>query len=275
MKRAVRKISKILVRSPSSRLDLGLVSHVERVAIDNALAKRQWAGYIEVLRSAAGCDVVEVAEAEHLPDGVFVEDVVVWVNGFSPPLAIVTNPGNDLRKPEVSSVQEALLKLSLPGLQVRRIEAPGTLDGGDVLQLADADVIYVGQSSRTNAEGIAQFQSFVGAGKVVQSLPVRKVLHLKSVMTALADGELLVWDGALDAELLGLLTSTSRRLTKVTEEAGAHVVVINDKTLILSAAAPKTAALLRGRGFIVYTTDITEFEKLEGCVTCLSVRLRE
>lgn len=272
MKRAVRRIAKILVRSPSSRLNFGLVTHVNRVPVDVALAKRQWTSYIDALRQHSGCEVVEVEEADHLPDGVFVEDALVWVNGSSPSTAIVTNPGNDARKPECASVQAALLH-SLPALEVRTVKAPGTLDGGDVLQLSE-NLILIGLSGRTNAEGIAQFQTFVGDKTSVHPLPVHKVLHLKSAMTALPDGELLVWEGAVDTELAGFLAGRGR-FTTVTEEAGAHVVNIDDSTLLLSSAAPQTAALLRSRGFTVLTTDISEFEKLEGCVTCLSVRVRE
>jgi dimethylargininase len=97
---------------------------------------------------------------------------------------------------------------------------------------------------------------------------VTKVLHLKSAVTALADGTVIGYEPLVDAPEL------FDAFLPVPEPEGTAVVVLDDVTVLLSASAPRTAELLRGRGLEVATTPVTEFEKLEGCVTCLSVRVR-
>ena len=104
--------------------------------------------------------------------------------------------------------------------------------------------------------------------RAVTTVPLTKVLHLKSAVTALPDGTVIGYRPLVDDE------SVFPAFLAVPEEGGAHVVVIDDETVLLSAHAPRTAAILRDRGLTVVTVDISEFEKLEGCVTCLSVRIR-
>jgi dimethylargininase len=110
----------------------------------------------------------------------------------------------------------------------------------------------------------------------VVAVPVSKVLHLKSAVTALPSGELVAWKAGLDQASIEALGEGGKRLiTFMPEEAGAHVVALDDKTLLMSSAAPRSISALENRGFRVVPVDITEYEKLEGCVTCLSVRIRE
>jgi dimethylargininase len=244
-----------LVRRPGPRLAEGLVSHVERQEIDTALALRQWQSYVDAL-VAAGWRVVEVEPADDCPDAVFVEDPVV-VYGK---VAVLARSGAPERRNETAGVAEALT-----GYDLRSIEEPGTLDGGDVLKVGDT--VYVGRGGRTNDDGIRQLAAHF-AGATVVPVPVTRVLHLKSAVTALPDGMVigyppLVDDPAIFPEFLA-----------VPEEAGAHVVVLDDTTVLMAAGAPRTAALLERRGLTPVVVDISEFEKLEGCVTCLSVRLR-
>jgi len=148
------------------------------------------------------------------------------------------------------------------------IEAPGTLDGGDVLKVGDT--IYIGNGGRTNLEGIAQVAAaFEPLGATVVTVPLTKVLHLKSAITALPDGTIIGWPAAVDD------VSLFENFVAVPEESGSHVVLLDENTVLLSADCPQTAQMLRDRGLHVVTVDISEYIKLEGCVTCLSVRLRE
>jgi dimethylargininase len=94
------------------------------------------------------------------------------------------------------------------------------------------------------------------------------VLHLKSAVTALPDGTVIGWDPAVDD------ATVFPQFLSMPEESGAHVVVVDDKTLLMATGAPQSAALLQNRGYEVVCVDISEYIKLEGCVTCLSVRLR-
>jgi len=191
---------------------------------------------------------------------VFIEDTVVMYHDH----AIISRPGDDTRKPETDAVEQSIRGL---GCSIERIVAPGTLDGGDVLKVGDT--IYVGLGGRTNRSGIEQFGRIVEPlGASVITVPVTRVLHLKSAVTALPDGTVIGWDHAVDDPTL------FPKYRSMPEESGAHVVIIDDTTLLMAADAPQSADLLRSLGYRIISVDISEYQKLEGCVTCLSVRLR-
>lgn len=239
-----------VVRKPGPRVADGLVTYLRREPVDPARALAQHEAYVAAL-AAAGWRPVHAEPADDLPDAPFVEDTVV----VSGQLAVLTRPGAPERRPETASVEECVRGL---GLSVVRITAPGTLDGGDVLQAGRT--VYVGRSSRTDDEGIAQLTALLPERNVVP-VDLDGVLHLKSAVTALPDGTLIGDPTRVD--LAGLLEPE--------EEAGAHVVPLGGDHVLMAASAPGTAAMLRRRGLTVTTVDISEFEKLEGCVTCLSV----
>ena len=254
---ASRRIA--IVRMPSSRLADGELTHQERVPVDPDLAERQWEAYGDALR-AEGFTIVEVPPADELPDSVFIEDTLVVIDGT----AIVTRPGADSRKPEIAAAEQTARDL---GLRIERIVEPGTLDGGDVLQIGST--VYVGRGGRTNAEGIRQLRAIAGRlGREVAAVPVSKVLHLKSAVTALPDGTVIGHPSTIDD------ASMWRSFLAVPEPEGGHVVVLADDTVLMAASAPQSAELVRSLGYRVVTVDISEFEKLEGCVTCLSVLVR-
>jgi len=249
-----------LVRPPSPRLADGIVTHIERTPVDVHLAMQQWRAYVDVLE-ANGWRTVEVPEAPDCPDAAFVEDTMVVFRD----VAVIARPGADERKPELAAAADTIASL---GYRLVRIEAPGTLDGGDVLKVGDT--IYVGRGGRTNAEGIAQLAAaFEPLGATVVTVPITKVLHLKSAVTALPDGTVIGWEPVVDD------VAVFPRFLAMPEEGGAHVVLLYDRRLLMSADCPQSAALLRARGFEPVEVDISEYVKLEGCVTCLSVRLRD
>jgi dimethylargininase len=244
-----------LVRPPVDRLAEGIVTHIERTPVDVALARAQHEGYVAAL-SRAGWDVREVAAAPDCPDSVFVEDALVVVDH----VAVLTRPGASQRRGELPGVEAAVASL---GLTVRRIEAPGTLDGGDVLQVGDT--VYVGRGARTNDAGISQLRALLEPlGREVVPVPLGRVLHLKSAVTALPDRSVLGLADLVDRQPFP-------RWRDVTEEAGCHVVPLGGATVLMAASAPRTAEWLTDLGFDVRAVDIDEFEKLEGCVTCLTV----
>jgi len=248
-----------LVRAPAASLADGIVTHIKRKKIDLDLANSQWDDYVAALASN-GWNVVEVAPRDELADSVFVEDTVVMLEG----LAVITNPGAVTRKAEIFGTEEAVRGLGLP---LERIVEPGTLDGGDVLKVERT--IYVGSGGRTNGEGIRQFRAIAARlGYTVVAVPVSKALHLKSAVTALPDGTIIGHPKLVDAE------GVFPRFLAVPELEGVAVVVLEPDTLLMSASAPKSAELIRSLGYRVITVEIGEFEKLEGCVTCLSVRVR-
>lgn len=248
-----------LVRRPGPRLAEGLITHIARTPVDPDLALRQWEAYVDALR-AEGWETVEVAPADDCPDAAFVEDTVVVYGD----LAVISRPGADERKPETAGTEESLRDL---GYRIARISAPGTLDGGDVLK--HDGTVWVGLGGRTNASGLEQLAALLApvGGRVV-GVPVAKVLHLKSAVTALPDGTVVGYEPLVDDPTVW------DDFLPVPEEPGAHVVLLDGSSVLMSANAPRTALLYEERGLRVVTVDIGEFEKLEGCVTCLSVRLR-
>jgi dimethylargininase len=248
-----------LVRQPGPRLSEGLVSHLPRVPVDLELARRQWHGYVDALQ-AEGWETIEVAPADDCPDAVFVEDTVVVYRD----LAVICRPGAAERWPETPATEATLASL---GYRIARIEEPGTLDGGDVLK--HAGVVWVGLSGRTNASGMEQLANLLRPlGAQVVGVPVSRVLHLKSSVTALPDGTVVGFEPAVDD------VAAWSPFLPVPEESGAHVVVLDESTVLMSTSAPASRALLESRGLRVVAVDISEYEKLDGCITCLSVRLR-
>ena len=251
--------TRALVRRPGPRLADGLLTHLERTPVDLDLALRQWEEYVAALR-AEGWETIEVPAADDCPDAVFVEDTVVVLDD----LAVISRPGADERKPETEATEATLADL---GYRIARIEAPGTLDGGDVLK--HGRTVWVGIGGRTNAEGVDQLAAHLAPlGARVLGVPVAKVLHLKSAVTALPDGTVVGFTPLVDDP------ATWEEFLPVPEEGGSHVVVLDASSVLMATSAPLTRALFEERGIRVVAVDISEFEKLEGCVTCLSVRLR-
>lgn len=249
-----------LVRQPSSHLDDGIVDHIEKVSVDLEHARKQWRGYVQTLQDH-GWRTIEVEPADDCPDSVFIEDTVVMFRN----VAVISRPGADSRKPEPAGTRKALEEL---GCAIAEIREPGTLDGGDVLKIGDT--VYVGRGGRTNAEGIAQLRRILAPlGGTVVAVPVTKVLHLKTAVTALPDGTVIGYPDFVDNPDL------FDRFLPVPEPHGTAVVGLSDSAVIISASAPKTAEMIRDLGYTVTEVPISEFEKLEGCPTCLSVRVRD
>jgi dimethylargininase len=237
-----------------------LVTHIERRPVDLPLAIRQWEGYVEALDSA-GWNIEVVPAADDCPDGVFVEDTVLIYRN----LAVITRPGAESRRPETEGVEKVVESL---GCSLNHIRAPGTLDAGDVLKVGDT--VYVGRGGRTNADGIEQLRRILEPlGASVIAVPITKVLHLKSAVTALPEGTVVGHLPLVDDPRV------FARFMAVPEESGAHVVLLNDSRLLMAADAPRTADLYADLGYRPVVVDISEFQKLEGCVTCLSVRIRD
>jgi dimethylargininase len=253
------RVGTVLVRRPGSRLGDGLTTHIERVPVDAGLAARQWRDYVAAFH-ANGWSIVEVEPADDLPDAPFVEDTAVVVGD----LAVIALPGAVERRAETAGTEAVLAGL---GYRVERLTDPATLDGGDVLKLGST--FFVGVGGRTNDEGVRQLAVLVAPlGITVVPVRMSRALHLKSSLTALPDGTVLGHLPTLDQpELIP-------DLEPVDERNGWRVVLLGDDRLLISTSAPRTSALLQSKGYRLVTVDISEFEKREASVTCLSVRLR-
>lgn len=242
---------------PSPRMNECVVTHVERRPIDVAIAQRQHEAYRRAL-AECGAEVRLLDVNAAMPDCVFIEDTAVVLDE----LAIMTSPGAPSRRGEPAGIEIELAK----DRRIVRIEAPATLDGGDVLRVGKT--ILVGASSRTNALGAEALDEHARPlGYDVRVVAVKGCLHLKSACTALPDGRLLVNPAWLDVESL---RDFDREVLGEDEPAAANVVVIG-QAVCMSAAYPRTAERIRRLGFAVQTIDLSEFAKAEGCATCLSL----
>jgi dimethylargininase len=233
------------------------LSHVEREEIDLDLAARQHADYVESLR-ALGCSVNELPEEPELADSVFVEDIALVLDE----VAVLTRPGAESRRPESASIEQ-VLAAHRPLL---RIEAPGTLDGGDVMRIGRT--LYVGLSGRSNQAAITQLRSLLAPwGYEVQEVAIHGCLHLKSAVTCVAEGLLLVQPDWIDVSPFG-----SFRLLTIdpSEPHAANTLRIGEK-LIYPDCFPRTTARLREEGIEVHTVAVSELQKAEGAVTCCSL----
>jgi dimethylargininase len=246
-------VKRALVRAPGRRLAEGLVTHAARRAVDPLLARRQWDAYVAALEGA-GWVSVEVAPAEDCPDAVFVEDTMVLLGD----VAVIARPGAAPRRPETAAAEAAISSL---GYRVARIEAPGTLDGGDVL--VGGGHVYAGTGGRTSREGARQLSALLGVP--VTEIPIRGVLHLKTAVTALPDGTFAGY--APHVPDPGLFPG----FHAVPEPSGANVISLGGSSVLVAADCPHSSELLADLGFDPVPVDISELQKLEAGVSCLSV----
>lgn len=225
--------------------------------VDRALEQHH--GYVAALRRA-GVDVEILPPVAGLPDACFVEDVAVILD---PEVAVLTRPGEAARRPEGAAIEPRLAEV----FALERMQAPATLDGGDVLRLGAR--LLVGSSRRTNEAGFEQLRGLAALrGLEVLGIPVTAGLHLKSACTALDATTVLVDEAALDP---GLLRDLGLRVHAVPEPLGANVLALGDRVLV-SAAAPKTARWLESRGHTVVRISLDEFHRGDGALSCLSLR---
>ncbi len=241
---------------PPSLVDCEL-THLAREPIDIALAIDQHHLYEEKLASL-GCTVEHLPATPELPDSVFVEDTAIVL----PEVAIITRPGAESRRAETASVAAALKRY----LTIVEIQGPGTIDGGDVLVLGRN--IFVGRSSRTNAEGISQLEKLTAAhGYRVHAVEVSGCLHFKSAVTQVAHDKVLLNPGWVAA---GLFEGFEVIEVHPEEPHAANALMIGD-ALVFPAHHGRTRRLLEQRGLRVHTIKVAELAKAEAGVTCCSL----
>ena len=207
-----------------------------------------------------GCDLVTVPAAHDMPDAVFVEDAAIVLDE----LVVMTRPGALSRREELVDVERALA----PFRPLAHIRDPATLDGGDVLLVGRR--LFVGRSSRSNDEGIAQLRALVApAGYDVHAVDLRGCLHLKSAVTAVENDTLLGNGEWVEREAFGDVKWIE---VDPSEPHAANALHI-EKDVIYPRAYPRTAERLRSFGISLCLVDASELAKAEGGVTCCSLVL--
>jgi len=249
-----------LTRAVSPTIVACELTHLDRLPIDAARAEAQHEEYEAALR-ALGCEVRRVPAAPDNPDAVFIEDTAIVLDE----LAVITRPGAPSRRAEVEPVAAVLAEYRA----LVRIEAPGTLDGGDVMCVGHS--IYVGRTPRTNDAGIAQLARLVQThGYTVIPVEVTGCLHLKSAVTALDDQTVLCNPAWVSPAAFAPHRTV---LVDATEPNAANVVRVGT-TLLAAAAFTRTNDALRSAGYALVTVPADELAKAEGAVTCCSLVLR-
>jgi dimethylargininase len=246
-----------LTREVSPALAVCELTHLERCSIDVDLARQQHAAYEQALRDA-GYTVHRLPATREMPDSVFIEDSAVVFNE----VAILTRPGAESRRIETPEVAKALA----PYRTVRAIIQPAHIDGGDVLVAGRH--VFVGRSTRTNAEAVEQMRHWLTPfGYVVCEVPIAACLHLKSAVTRLEDDVLLANPAWLD-----MRTFRDYEVIDIdpSEPMAANVVRLHDR-VIYPSAFPRTAERLASRGYRIELVDASELAKAEGAVTCCSL----
>ena len=244
-------------RSIAGALASGEQTYVGREPIDFERALLEHAGYCALLADCGA--VVRTLDVNRaLPDCVFIEDTALVLDE----VAVMMSMGAASRRPEPLGIEPTLREYR----QIERVQLPACIDGGDVVTVGRQ--ILVGESSRTNAQGIDTLRAIGGRfGYEIVPVPVTGCLHLKTACTALPDGRLVVNRALIDVRPL-----TSFGLVDVPpEEQYAADVAVVDGTVIVSAEHPRTASLLETLGFAVRPVAVFEFAKAEGGVTCMSL----
>ena len=246
-----------ITRGVSPSLARCELTHVERRRIDVDRARAQHAGDRARLESL-GCRLVSLPAAEALPDCVFVEDAALVFDE----VAVITRPGAPSRRPETALVTEALA----PFRSLRHVEPPDTIDGGDVLRLDRK--VFVGISTRTTPGAVAQLDAILHPlGYAVRGVPMSGCLHLKTAVTQVAPGAVLLNPAWVDASLF--------REFDVVEVDPAEPMAANALLIGANVVYPEafrlTRARLEGLGLAVHVLDVSELARAEGGVTCCSL----
>lgn len=246
-----------LTRAVSPAIARCELAYLERRPIDVELAREQHRVFESVLRDA-GYEVRTLPADPSLPDSVFVEDTAAVLDE----VAVIARPGAASRRPETEPVARALADYRA----LARITAPATLDGGDVLPIGRT--VYVGETRRTNRDGIAQLAAAVAPhGYTVRAVAVRGCLHLKSAATLVAPDTVLCSPRWVDpAAFAGL-----RVVEVAVEEPGAANGLLVGARVIYPSSFPATARRLAQRGIDMLSLNVSELQKAEGAVTCCAI----
>ena len=246
-----------ITRAVSPSMETCELTFLQREAIDIARAREQHGAY-EACLVELGVEVISLPAEPEYPDGVFVEDACIVLDE----IAVMTRLGAPSRRGESQSLGRVLERYR----PLRWMREPATLDGGDVMLAGKT--LFVGVTARSNAAGIGQLAAEVEPfGYRVRPVTVHGCLHLKSACSFIGDAVLVHRAWVEEAAFTGL------RLVDVPEECGANVLAVGE-TVLVPAAAPRTAELLCRLGRQVRLLDNSELAKAEGALTCCSVVFR-
>jgi len=250
--------TKAIVRKPCKNMVNG-ISSANHGAVNYMNAVKQHQEYIDVLKKC-GLDVLVLDSNEQFPDSVFVEDTAL----LTPSFAVISNPGAQSRNGEITEMEIALKNI-FPVID--RIQSPGTLDGGDVMMVGKH--FYIGLSERTNPKGAEQLMYILKKyGFTGSTISLKKVLHLKTGVSYLENNYLLAC-----GEFVTKTDFGKYHIIEIpsAESYAANSLWVNGNVLV-PKGFPKTLSLIKRAGFSTIEVDVSEFRKLDGGLSCLSLR---
>lgn len=249
-----------ITREPSPRLEEGEVTYINRSPVSYKSAAWQHATYCDAMRSV-GVNVITLPCLDEFPDSVFVEDTAVVLDE----VAVLCAMGAKSRRPEAAHMKAELAKYR----EVVELQAPASIEGGDVLRIGKT--LFVGQSTRTNALGAqALAEAIAPYGYGVIPVGVHGALHLKTACTALDDHTVLMnsnWIDPTPFRGFDLVEAAH-------DEPWAGNILRLDNWIIAQTGFPRTADMIAKRGYNVQLVDMSEYGKVEGSLTCLSLVFR-
>jgi dimethylargininase len=247
-----------LVRKPSLAFTHALSGHPQKHQIDTQLACEQHLAYTEALKQA-GAEVVTLEPLAGFPDSPFVEDTAVIFERK----ALICSMQAETRRGETESVAEALKNYRT----IQHLKPPATVDGGDIL--VTPDIIFVGQSSRTNKEAVTALS--LACEKPCLPVAVKRGLHLKSAVSFLGGNLLLIDPASIDASPF---KSFEWIEVEKSERYAANCLRLGEFVL-MPTGYPKVADQIRNHSFKTLEIAMSEFEKADGAITCLSIIIPE
>lgn len=250
-----------IVKKPCKALIDGLTDHPQLGAPDYEKALAQHAAYVKTLESL-GAKVTVLEADEAFPDSCFVEDVAV----LCPECAVLTRPGTESRAGEVAFMAPVLEQF-YPADKIFSLKAPATLEGGDVMKVGKQ--FYVGLSKRTNAEGVKQLGELLAPyGYTVTGVPFTGVLHLKTGAVYLEENTMLMKAHFVEKEAFA---PYQKMVVPEQEDYAANCVWFNGK-VIVPAGYPTVLKMVQDAGYETVECDTGEFKKIDGGLSCLSLR---
>ena len=250
--------NRAIVRTPGHSMVNGITSANLGVP-DYSLALAQHQTYVSALQDC-GLTVTVLPPDENHPDSIFVEDTAL----LTPKCAIIMRPGASSRRGEIEKM-EAIVKEHFQ--TVRKVESPGTADAGDIMMVGNH--YYIGLSERTNPPGAKQIIDILKSlGMTGSTIPLKRVLHLKSGVAYLENDNLLV---AGEFKSHPELSKFNQIGVDDDEQYAANCVWING-TVLVPAGFPRTEQAVKTCGYMTIALDVSEFRKLDGGLSCLSLR---
>jgi len=248
----------ILVRSPCDSYKRCVSTNPERDTIDVTLAKRQHKDYVSILKES-NLEVIELRAVDGLPDSVFAYDPAL----LGRKTCVIGRFGESTRRGENKALAADLMNYGNKVGEMKLIQEPGTLEGGDILVTGKG--VFVGESTRTNMQGIKQLTEYI------RTLPVQPIktnmFHLLCACSFLDENRILLAPHLLPPSSFAEFEFV---LVPEKEAYASEALYLGEKKILIPSGYPQTAKNLKGAGYKPIETDLSEFYKGDGGVSCLS-----